>query len=263
MVKFALLMLALVLGAAETANAGQFLNLSTRGYVDGSGKKLYAGLVIRGTSPKEVVVKAIGPSLSVPSPLPDPKLTVYDSDRDPISSNDDWVMHPTATLVEASGFAPSHDSEPAVALTLPPGAYTVVVESADGGAGDSIVSVNDVSLTAEDPYAPSDLEGMWDVFMKTTYDPDGECTDAEGLLSVEWSFNYYTAVGFGTRKSEAAETFEIIGVVESGLFDAAAAYPGYPPFANAFGSFVGDIGSGVWNDTTAGCSGWWVAYKEL
>ena len=50
-----------------------------------------------------------------------------------IATNDDWQQHANAAQLTAAGFAPSSPLEAGVYLTLPPGAYTAIVQGAGGG----------------------------------------------------------------------------------------------------------------------------------
>jgi arylsulfate sulfotransferase len=115
-------------------------NLSTRGTVMSGDNVLINGFIVSGTSPKTVVVRALGPSLSsfgLSGVLADPVLTVYSSSGEIIESNDNWQTDAGATFIAQNGLAPSDPSEAAaVVANLAPGAYTVVVtggNSTEGG----------------------------------------------------------------------------------------------------------------------------------
>ncbi len=139
------------------------VNVSTRGYVDGNTTPLIAGLVITGTEPKRVLIRAAGPSLGaqgVQQPLEDPVVNVY-SGQDQIATNDNWsegsgldvenasVQGPARTLMEAFnqsgafGFElGSNDS--ALLIWLEPGLYSAVVSGVNGGNGIALVEVYQV-----------------------------------------------------------------------------------------------------------------------
>ena len=54
---------------------------------------MIGGFIIGGEDPTEVVVRALGPSLSahnVPNVLPDPLLELYDGNGSLIFANDNW-----------------------------------------------------------------------------------------------------------------------------------------------------------------------------
>ena len=67
----------------------------------------------RGTDPKTVVLRALGPSLSgfgVSGALADPVLSLYNSSGTLIATNDDWQTDPGSTFIEQNGLAPANPS---------------------------------------------------------------------------------------------------------------------------------------------------------
>lgn len=72
------------------------LNVSTRGRVGAGDSRLIAGLIINGTTPKRVLVRAVGPTLStlgVNGSLADPCLSlVQQSTGAIVRENNDWGM---------------------------------------------------------------------------------------------------------------------------------------------------------------------------
>jgi YVTN family beta-propeller protein len=120
-------------------------NLSTRGKVLTGNDVMIAGFVIGGAAGRTLVINVAGPSLSsfgIAHPLADPTLTlIRASDNAIIASNDNWQDAPNAAQIQASGFAPRNPLEPAIMMTLPPGAYTAVIQGARGGAGVALVGV--------------------------------------------------------------------------------------------------------------------------
>ncbi len=147
---------------AGTADADeQFVNISTRGFVDANGN-LIVGLVVNGSSPKRVLVRAIGPGLTalgVPGVLADPSLQLRDSGGALVGQNNDWgtpqpidAAHPAAPAQEiiaadtAVGAFPlaSGSKDAAALVTLSPGAYTAVVTGANGSSGAVLVEVYEV-----------------------------------------------------------------------------------------------------------------------
>ena len=129
----------------EVGGATQpLVNIATRAVVGASGDELIGGFIIQGTGPRNVVVRARGPSLTaagVANALQNPTLTVF-AGSTPVATNDDWtVANASAPAVAARGFAPSDTREAALFLTLAPGAYTAVVSGANGSTGVGIVEV--------------------------------------------------------------------------------------------------------------------------
>lgn len=142
------------LASGVSFSDGFLRNLSSRGRVGVGVDALTAGFYVAGNTPKQVMIRAIGPSLApygVTSPLSDPWLTVYNSQGIIIYSNNDWLGAPD--VVAASGavgaFPLSSTSRDSVVLaTLAPGAYTTQVTIASGGAGIGLVEIYDVDQQA-------------------------------------------------------------------------------------------------------------------
>jgi hypothetical protein len=123
----------------------------------GEGERaLIAGFVVQGGVPRNVLIRAIGPSLSafgVVEALADPRLSVFRG-TEKIAENDDWKNGNFASLLAPDGaqtaapppwymwLYPMHSKESAVRLSLAPGAYTVQVNGT-GGTGIALVEVYD------------------------------------------------------------------------------------------------------------------------
>lgn len=129
-------------------------NLSTRAYTAPNELALIGGFIIEGSVPKAVVVRVLGPSLAahgVTRFAKNPFFRLYDSNGYELLANNDWADtddQDLATLV-ATGLAPDDPVESAVATTLDPGAYTVVLQPGGGGAendynGNALFEVYDV-----------------------------------------------------------------------------------------------------------------------
>ena len=119
---------------------GRLINLSTRARVmafSSNDGQVIGGLVIGGSTPKTVAIVATGPSLAafgVASPLTNPRFTIVHSpDGAFVASNDNWQSDPNQAQLQASGFAPTNPWEAGLLLTLPPGAYTAIVDGAPTG----------------------------------------------------------------------------------------------------------------------------------
>jgi hypothetical protein len=95
-----------------------------------------------------MVLRALGPSLSgfgLSGVLSDPVLSVYNSSRTLIATNDNWQSDPNHFVVESNGLAPANLSESAIARNMPPGAYTVIVRGRDQTPGIGLVELYDLS----------------------------------------------------------------------------------------------------------------------
>ena len=126
----------------------QPLNLSTRGLAGSGDNVLIGGFIITGTDPKSVVLRALGPSLSgfgLSGVLRDPVLSVYNSSGTLIATNDNWQSDGHHFVVESNGLTPASPLESAIALSLAPGAYTVIVSGKDATPGIALVELYDIS----------------------------------------------------------------------------------------------------------------------
>jgi hypothetical protein len=125
------------------------VNISTRGRVLTGNDVMIGGFVLQGSGPQTVAIVATGPSLAafnIANPLANPRLTlVRSSDQVPIATNDDWQSAPNAAQLQAAGLAPPNPLESAILTTLPPGAYTAIVEGVGGGTGVAVVGVYKVN----------------------------------------------------------------------------------------------------------------------
>ena len=129
--------------------AGRAGNVSTRGQVGTGGSVLIGGFIIGGNQPKDIIVRAIGPSLAnsgVANSLSDPTLELHDGNGNTVQSNNDWQQqNPDAAMIASLGFAPSDPRESALLATLSPGSYTAVVQGVNGATGVGLVEVYDLS----------------------------------------------------------------------------------------------------------------------
>jgi PKD repeat protein len=137
--------------SVEIKVSAQLLNLSVRLRVQPGDNALIGGFIILGSEPKKVILRGLGPSLTVnggpfPGRLDDPTLELHNSDGVIIASNDDWKSNQAE--VEASGIPPTDDREPAIVITLDPGSYTVVMRGKNNSSGTGVVETYDIGLAA-------------------------------------------------------------------------------------------------------------------
>jgi len=166
----------------------QPLNISTRLRVQNGDNVLIGGLIVSGNDPKEVMIRAIGPSLGnggVTNPLPDPSLDLYDSENDLVGSNNNW-QDLQRQQIEDTGLAPKHTLESALLITLDPNtAYTAVVRSKDGTPGIGLVEVYDLALGANAKLANISTRGRvetGDNVMIAGFIVGGAPSDQTGLV---------------------------------------------------------------------------------
>lgn len=122
-------------------------NISTRGYIANATDYLIGGFIVGGSTPTQVIALALGPSLGsagISNPLPNPALTLYDSNGTQLYYNDNWQTT-QAQQIQATNLAPTSPLESAIVQTLNPGAYTAVVKDAGGKSGVALVEVYNLS----------------------------------------------------------------------------------------------------------------------
>ncbi len=127
---------------------GRAGNVSTRGQVGAGGSVLIGGFIIGGNQSKQVIVRAIGPSLTnagVANAISDPTLELHNGNGATLQTNDNWQQGFDATAISSKGFAPSDNRESALMATLNPGSYTAIVQGANGATGVGLVEVYDLS----------------------------------------------------------------------------------------------------------------------
>src|SRR4030095_10903435 len=101
-------------------------NISTRGFVQTGDDVMIGGLIISSDTARNVIVRAIGPSLPLAGALADPILELHNGDGDVINSNDNWRSDQEADIM-ATGLQPTQNQESAIVATLDPGLYTAIV----------------------------------------------------------------------------------------------------------------------------------------
>ncbi len=125
-------------------------NISTRLSVGTGDNVLIGGFIVTGTGDKNVLVRAIGPSLGaagIAGSLADPTLELHDQSGALIASNDDW-QDTQKTEIEGTTIPPTNIKESAILRRLAPGAYTAVVQGKNGGNGVGLVEVYGLDGTA-------------------------------------------------------------------------------------------------------------------
>ena len=114
-------------------------NISTRGLVQTDDNVMIGGIIVLGTtSPTNVVVRAIGPSLSLSGTLADPTLDLYDGNGVLFMSNDNWRDTQEQEIIDTN-IQPTNDLESAILVTLNPGAYTAILRGKNMTTGLALV----------------------------------------------------------------------------------------------------------------------------
>jgi len=110
-------------------------NISTRGFVSTGDNVMIAGTTIAGATPQKVIIRAIGPSLSLPGKLGDPTLELRDANGGLIDANDDWGDSLNKQAIIDSTIPPGDSRESAIVATLPANgsSYTAIVRGVEAG----------------------------------------------------------------------------------------------------------------------------------
>ncbi|HWM26693.1 MAG TPA: hypothetical protein VNP98_17890 [Chthoniobacterales bacterium] len=142
--------------ATPGPGTAQAVNLSTRMFVQTGDNVGIGGFIVTGTGPKNVLLRAIGPSLagSVPNALANPVLELHGPSGFLTIFNNDWRETQEAEI-QATGLAPTNDLESAIVASLNPGTYTGIVRGNENGTGVALIEVYDL-----DPAAASKLANI-------------------------------------------------------------------------------------------------------
>jgi hypothetical protein len=128
----------------------QAINLSTRMRVQIGDKVGIGGFIITGSAAKQVLLRAIGPSLThydVPDVLADPVLELHGPGGFVTMTNDNWRQTQEAAI-QATGIPPTDDLESAILATLTPGSYTAIVKGKNNTSGVGLIEVYDLNQSA-------------------------------------------------------------------------------------------------------------------
>ncbi len=131
----------------------QFFSLSTLGFTGTGENVLTPGFIITGDGPKQLLIRAVGPTLgaapyNVPGVLADPQFRVVPLGKDlTVASNDNWGGSAAlqAAFTQTNDFAlPPASRDAAAIVRLPPGGYTIQASGVGGTTGNVLVEVYDM-----------------------------------------------------------------------------------------------------------------------
>ena len=126
-------------------------NVSTRANVGLNDNVLIGGFIVKGSQSKQLIVRALGPSLSaagVTGAMANPTLALHDSTGALIASNDNWQSGGQSSQISASGYAPSNSLESALIATLAPGTYTAIVRGVNNTIGVALIEAYEMGSSA-------------------------------------------------------------------------------------------------------------------
>lgn len=83
-----------------------------------------------------------------------------------LATNDNWKLRPDSSSqqadIQATAIAPTNDLEPAILVSLSPGAYTAILAGKNGGTGVGLVEVYDLGQGANSKLANISTRGFVD-----------------------------------------------------------------------------------------------------
>jgi hypothetical protein len=129
---------------------GSIRSVSNRVTVAGGEGAIISGFIITG-APQTIVARGLGPCLTrygVAGALPDPVLELHNANGSTIATNDNWPDTQAAQFKQGGAYRayqPPTTLEPAIAITLQPGAYTAIVRGKNGVTGVALAEVYVVS----------------------------------------------------------------------------------------------------------------------
>ncbi len=129
----------------QSSPTQMLVNVSTRTRVESGTGVMIGGFIITGQTPKQVVLRALGPSLAasgVTSVLADPVLELYDSSGKLVAQNDNSSSLPANTI--PPDLKPADGLESCIVATLSPGAYTAVIRGATDTSGIGLFELYDL-----------------------------------------------------------------------------------------------------------------------
>lgn len=136
---------------AAKSTTPRLINLSARGQVGTGDNVLIAGFVLEGNAPKQILVRAVGPTLTsfgVTGVIADPQLTLYvTGSSTPLQQNNDWAGTPAlkAAFTATGAFSlPDTSKDAAILITLNPGNYSAVVSGVNNATGVGMVELYEV-----------------------------------------------------------------------------------------------------------------------
>jgi phosphodiesterase/alkaline phosphatase D-like protein len=149
-----------IFSASSSGGADHSLvNISTLARIDSTNNTLVSGFVLSGSTSREVLLRAVGPTLAVfgvTNALAYPVLSLYQDGR-LVATNSGWADRPrdgnaqsVADLTDAFDrvgafrLVNETSADNAMVLSLSPGAYTAQVKSGDGASGSVLLEVYDL-----------------------------------------------------------------------------------------------------------------------
>ena len=191
-----------------SAAVGQLLNISTRMKVLTGNSVLIGGFIIGGSGNKEVLLRALGPTLTqfgISGVLADPTLELHDGSGALITSNDNWKDTQQAAIA-ATGLAPPNNLESAILHTFNPGNYTAIVRGKSNTTGVALVEAYDIDKAIDTTLTNISTRGFVDVGQNVMI---GGFISGNGLVKVIVRALGPTLSQFGVTNVLADPTLEL------------------------------------------------------
>jgi hypothetical protein len=143
-----------VLTVTAAASHSRLVNISTRAYATTNNGITIGGFVVKGGAPKQVLMRAVGPSLTkqglaTSEVLADPMIELHHG-ADTLATNDNWSDNPnaglitaTATRIGANALDASDTKSAALLMILDPGVYTFIAKGKNNSSGILLLEVYD------------------------------------------------------------------------------------------------------------------------
>jgi hypothetical protein len=129
---------------ADASGTSRLVNVSARAPVGTGSDVLVVGFAVGGTGNRNVLIRAIGPTLAafgVAGTLADPKLDVFQNGV-VLRASDNWNPNLAPLFASVGAFAlTANSADAALALSLAPGTYTVQVSGVGNTTGVALVEV--------------------------------------------------------------------------------------------------------------------------
>ena len=132
---------------ADQSGGSRLVNVSTRSFVGVGEDVLVVGFVIAGEGPRQVLIRAVGPTLDgygVSGTLANPYLRLFKGET-LLQQNDDWSGSDTLAnaFSKAGAFQMSSTTskDAALLVTLQPGVYSAMVAGVNGGTGVALLEL--------------------------------------------------------------------------------------------------------------------------
>jgi cyclophilin family peptidyl-prolyl cis-trans isomerase len=130
------------------AAPGRFVNLATRMQVGTGDNALITGFIMKGSTPKRLAIRAIGPSSGLNPAVADPILELHDSSAATIATNDNWGDAANKQEVTDVNLAPGSPNESVILTTVPSDPnfviYTAVMRGVNNTTGLGVVELYDL-----------------------------------------------------------------------------------------------------------------------